>query len=59
MPFPQGSSFNQWGQQVVIGGTNVDDSPFYNSLTIACLRAARRLPFNAPCLGLRVQKKTP
>jgi pyruvate-formate lyase len=29
-----------------------------NAITIMCLRAARRLPFNAPCLSLRVNKKT-
>jgi pyruvate-formate lyase len=58
-PYPQGASFNQWGHQLTAGGTNPDGSPFYNSLTIACLRASRTIPVNAPCLGLRVQTKTP
>jgi hypothetical protein len=58
-PFPQGASFNQWGQQLVVGGTNPDNTPFYNSVTIACIRAARRIPVNAPCLGLRVHKNIP
>jgi len=58
-PYPQGASFNQWGHQLTIGGTNPDNTPFYNSLTIACIRASRRIPVNAPCLGLRVQKNTP
>lgn len=58
-PYPQGASFNQWGQQLTIGGSNTDNTPFYNSITIACLRAARRIPVNAPCLGLRLQKNTP
>lgn len=59
-PYPQGASFNQWGQQLTVGGTDfATKSPFYNSVTISCLRAARRIPVNAPCLGLRVQKSTP
>ena len=35
------------------------DYPFYNSITISCLRAARRIPVNAPWLGLRLHKDTP
>jgi pyruvate-formate lyase len=58
-PYPQGGSPNQWGQQVMVGGSGVDDKPFYNSLTVACLRAARRIPVNAPCLGLRLHPNTP
>ena len=62
-PYPQGASFNQWGHQLTVGGTIYDQNksnlPFYNSVTITCLRAARRIPVNAPCLGLRVQKLTP
>jgi len=59
--FPQGSALNQWCQQVTIGGylpTN-DKEPIdgCNELTLMCLRSARRLPLNAPCLTLRVNKK--
>ncbi|MDC0672906.1 Dyp-type peroxidase [Nannocystis radixulma] len=62
--YPQGSSNNQWIQQVTVGGTHPDDSPgagrpAYNAVTMLCLRAARRLPLNAPCLSLRVRKDIP
>jgi len=58
--FPQGSAMNQWVQQVTIGGylpTN-DAVPKdgCNEITMMCLRSARRLPLNAPCLTLRVHK---
>lgn len=58
--FPQGSALNQWVQQVTIGGylpTN-DEQPVdgCNEVTLMCLRSARRLPLNAPCLSLRVHK---
>ena len=41
-----------------------DDSPgagqpAYNDLTRMCLRAARRLPLNAPCLSLRMRPDIP
>ncbi|HHL31443.1 MAG TPA: Dyp-type peroxidase [Oceanospirillales bacterium] len=58
--FPQGSALNQWVQQVTIGGylptaakTPKDGC---NAITLMCLRSARRLPLNAPCLSLRVHK---
>jgi len=62
--YPQGSSNNQWIQQVTIGGTVADDSPgagtpAYNKLTLLALRCARRLPLNAPCLSLRVRPDIP
>ncbi|XP_078605759.1 uncharacterized protein LOC144878719 [Branchiostoma floridae x Branchiostoma japonicum] len=61
--FPQGGCMNQWGQQLTIGGylpTN-DTVPTSacNEVTLMCLRAARRLPLNAPCLTLRLNKDTP
>jgi len=58
-PYPQGGSPNQWGQQIVVGGSTPDDKPFYNSVTMACLIAARRIPVNAPCLNLRLHPDTP
>ncbi len=62
--YPQGSSLNQWIQQVTVGGTIADDSPgmgqpAYNDVTRLCLRAARRLPLNAPCLSLRMRPDIP
>ena len=63
-PYPQGSSLNQWIQQVTVGGTVADDAPgagtaAYNDVTLLCLRAARRLPLNAPCLSLRMRDDIP
>lgn len=62
--YPKGSSNNQWIQQVTVGGTVADDTPgsgtaAYNDVTRHCIRAARRLPLNAPCLSLRVRKDIP
>ena len=62
--YPQGSSLNQWIQQVTVGGTIADDAPdsgrpAYNDITRLCLRAARRLPLNAPCLSLRMRPDIP
>lgn len=62
--YPQGAANNQWIQQVTVGGTVADASPgegkpAYNRVTLLCLRAARRLPLNAPCLSLRVRKDIP
>lgn len=61
--FPQGAALNQWVQQVTVGGSEPTDtaSPAdaCNAVTLMCLRAARRLPLNAPCLSLRVHHKTP
>lgn len=59
--FPQGSALNQWVQQVTVGGylpTNTKTpKDGCNEVTLLCLRAARRLPLNAPCLSLRVHEK--
>ncbi|MGH3770838.1 MAG: Dyp-type peroxidase [Pseudonocardiaceae bacterium] len=62
--YPQGAATNQWVQQVTVGGTLPDDAegsgtPAYNQVTMLCLRAARRLPLNAPCLSLRVRPDMP
>ncbi len=62
--YPQGGSNNQWIQQVTVGGTIADDSKSagqaaYNQITLFCLRAARRLPLNAPCLSLRMRSDIP
>ena len=62
--YPQGAANNQWIQQATVGGTVADDatgdgSPAYNRMTMLCLRAARRLPLNAPCLSLRVRPDMP
>lgn len=59
LPYPQGASFNQWGHQLTVGGKNLNGTAFFNSITIHCLRAARTVPVNAPCLGLRVVPDTP
>lgn len=58
-PYPKGQSVNQWIQQLTIGGRNADGSWEYSDLTLACLRASARLPFNAPVLSLRVSKDMP
>lgn len=59
--FPQGAAINQWVQQVTVGGYKANDSAepedASNDITLMCLRAARRLPLNAPCLSLRVHGK--
>ncbi|VAW59517.1 hypothetical protein MNBD_GAMMA11-2900 [hydrothermal vent metagenome] len=59
--FPQGSALNQWVQQVTVGGYLATDArqavDGCNEITLLCLRSARRLPLNAPCLSLRVHKK--
>jgi Dyp-type peroxidase family len=56
--FPQGGGINQWVQQVTVGGylptADEQPSPAANRVTLLCLRAARRLPLNAPCLSLRL-----
>ncbi|MDJ0628958.1 MAG: Dyp-type peroxidase [Rhodobacter sp.] len=57
--FPQGSAINQWIQQVTVGGKTRDGDEASNAVTMMCLRAARRLPFNAPCLSLRVTAEMP
>jgi Dyp-type peroxidase family len=59
--FPQGAAINQWVQQVTVGGYKAnaaqDPEDASNAITLMCLRAARRLPLNAPCLSLRVHGK--
>lgn len=57
--YPKGQSVNQWIQQLTIGGRNSDGSWEYSDITVACLRASSRLPFNAPVLSLRVSKDMP
>jgi pyruvate-formate lyase len=61
--FPQGAALNQWVQQVTVGGYRADGAEVpqdaCNEITRMCLRAARRLPLNAPCLSLRVHANTP
>lgn len=56
--FPQGDGINQWVQQVTLGGWLPTDeqepTPGANRVTLLCLRAARRLPLNAPVVSLRV-----
>ncbi|CAC5374758.1 unnamed protein product [Mytilus coruscus] len=56
--FPRGDSLNQWVQQITVGGyhSNPKTIQAMNDVTILCLKAARRLPLNAPCLSLRLHK---
>ena len=66
-PYPQGANFNQWGQQLTIGGSYrvmqngkvASVKPFYNSITLYALRSARLIPFNSPEVGFRVVPDTP
>ena len=59
--FPQGSALNQWVQQTTVGGYLPSNAKTpedgCNDITLMCLRSARRLPLNAPCLSLRVHKR--
>ena len=61
--FPQGGGINQWVQQITVGGyvANDDATPTggVNPVTLLCLKAARRIPVNAPTLSLRVYKDMP
>ncbi len=58
--FPQGGGINQWVQQITVGGYKATDSEKpeggANLVTRLCLKAARRIPVNAPTLSLRVYK---
>ena len=57
--FPQGDGINQWCQQITVGGYEAapgPPKPASNDVTMLCLKAARRLPMNAPTLSLRVHK---
>ena len=58
--FPRGGNINQWVQQVTVGGYYANKTKRKNAKFVAllCLKAARRLPLNAPCLSLRVHKGT-
>jgi pyruvate-formate lyase/deferrochelatase/peroxidase EfeB len=60
---PKGDKLSQWVMQVTVGGylSNDDEQPQdgCNTVTQMCLRAARRLPLNSPCLNLRVNARTP
>ena len=55
-PYPKGGATNQWIQQVTIGGKNPDGTWQQSKLMNFAIRSARRLPFNAPVLSLRVGK---
>ncbi|KAF0813692.1 Choline trimethylamine-lyase [Andreprevotia sp. IGB-42] len=61
--FPQGGGINQWVQQITVGGYLPNNSPEpqggANPITLLCLKAARRIPVNAPTLSLRVYKDMP
>ncbi|KAI1429689.1 pyruvate formate lyase-domain-containing protein [Xylaria sp. FL1777] len=61
--FHQGGGINQWVQQVTIGGYKFTDDEVpqggCNPVTLLCLKAARRIPVNAPSLSLRVYKGIP
>lgn len=55
--FPNGDSINQWVQQLTVGGYKNTEAGMVsacNNVTMMCLKAARRLPLNAPCVSLRV-----
>jgi len=57
--YPKGQSVNQWIQQLTVGGRNPDGGFEHSEVTIACLKASARLPFNAPVLSLRVSRDMP
>lgn len=61
--FPQGGGINQWVQQVTVGGYLPTDAAEpvggANPVTMLCIKAARRIPVNAPTLSLRVYKDMP
>ncbi|KAI0201671.1 pyruvate formate lyase-domain-containing protein [Astrocystis sublimbata] len=58
--FPQGGGINQWVQQITIGGYKPTDSETpeggANPVTLLCLKAARRIPVNAPSVSMRLYK---
>lgn len=58
--FPQGGGINQWVQQITVGGYKATNGEKpqggANLVTKLCLKAARRIPVNAPTLSLRVYK---
>ncbi|KAK3320632.1 pyruvate formate lyase-domain-containing protein [Cercophora scortea] len=61
--FPQGGGINQWVQQITVGGYKPTDNDVpeggANEVTMLCLKAARRIPVNAPTLSLRVYRDMP
>jgi len=61
--FPQGGGINQWVQQITVGGYLPTDTAEpvggANPVTMLCIKAARRIPVNAPTLSLRVYKDMP
>lgn len=62
-PVPVGDKLSQWVMQVTVGGYDCsgegDPDAVFNAVTVMCLRSARRLPLNSPCLSLRLTEKTP
>ncbi|KAI2633412.1 pyruvate formate lyase-domain-containing protein [Xylaria nigripes] len=61
--FHQGGGINQWVQQITIGGYKPTDGDTgeggANQVSLLCLKAARRIPVNAPSLSLRTYKGIP
>lgn len=57
--YPKGQSANHWIQQLTVGGLEADSTWAYSDVSMYCLKAARRLPFNAPVLSLRVGRDMP
>ncbi len=60
---PQGDKASQWVMQATVGGYLPTDGGTpkdgCNKVTRMCIRAARRLPLNSPCLSLRINPDTP
>ncbi len=60
---PQGDKASQWVMQLTLGGYLAEDGENprdgSNVITRLCLRSTRRLPFNSPCVSLRVTPTTP
>ena len=46
-------------QKVTVGGCDENGKDAFNDITNMCLKAARRLPLNAPCLSIRLTATTP
>ncbi len=44
---------------MTVGGCDKNGNDAFNDITTMCLRAARRLPLNAPCLSIRLTPTTP
>jgi hypothetical protein len=60
--FPQGGGINQWVQQITVGGylPNDNEQPEGGAspVTLLCLKAARRIPVNAPAVPNRSSTTT-